>query len=85
MNLLPGEIGADGRTFRSGALSLALPGPPHPSKGSCILGLRPESLRLTAPEKAPLAGKVGLAFDPETLVFFDGDTNRRIDPVGRPL
>ncbi|MFZ5810670.1 MAG: ABC transporter ATP-binding protein [Thermodesulfobacteriota bacterium] len=122
MNLLPGEISADGRTFRSGALSLSLPGPLRMPRGSCTLGLRPESLRLTAPGKAPLAGKValvesrgpdavvtvtaasaglavvlpaadrpepgrevGLAFDPETLVFFDGDTNRRIDPAGRPL
>jgi hypothetical protein len=40
---------------------------------------------LPAAERPEPGREVGLAFDPETLVFFDGDTNRRIDPVGRPL
>jgi multiple sugar transport system ATP-binding protein len=124
MNLLPGEISDNGRTFRSGSLSLALPDALALRKGSCTLGIRPESLTLTAPGDAPLSGRtilveprgpdavvtaavasvtltvvlpaadrpdpgqqVGLRFDPESLVFFDGDSKRRMDNAlpGRPL
>jgi multiple sugar transport system ATP-binding protein len=50
MNLIPGALSADGRTFasREGSLTLKVPSAPPPgdqSGRSLILGVRPESLR----------------------------------------
>ena len=122
MNLVRGYLLADsdGAVFRREAFCLHIPGrapgDASPTGRLVTLGIRPELLRLTPPEKASLVGRVvlleprgpevvltvmvgpvalkavapqdsspsendavGLDVDPKSLVFFCGNTNRRID------
>lgn len=95
MNLVRGyvEDGGDGLAFRLGEFRLPLARNGHGSGGlTCglhTLGLRPESLRCTAPGQSPLAGRVVLAEPrgPETVLTVEvGPVQLKIvaPPAGLP-